>query len=107
MSCVLISTINTLYNSLFFVCVEDTKTFWEWQAKSAKTTHTSVWISEDTTESRVSRLNVHTNQILAHTVSQFLLWSLLSQITTYQMLPVPYKHLEKCTVTTSSAFCSG
>ena len=37
MSCVLISTINTLYNSLFFVCVEDTKTFWEWQAKLAKT----------------------------------------------------------------------
>ena len=38
--------------------------------KSAKTTHTSVWITHDTTESRVPRLNVHTNQILAHTFSQ-------------------------------------
>ena len=41
--------------------------WWEWQAKSAKTTHTSVWIAQDTTESRVPRLNVHTNQILVHT----------------------------------------
>ena len=31
--------------------------------------HTSVWIAQDTTESRVPRLNVHTNQILAHTFS--------------------------------------
>ena len=35
----------------------------------SKTTHTSVWIAQETTESRVSRLNVHTNQILAHTFS--------------------------------------
>ena len=37
--------------------------------KSAKTTCTSVWIAQDTIESRVPRLNVHTNQILAHTFS--------------------------------------
>ena len=37
--------------------------------KSAKTTHTSVWIAQDKAESRVPRLNVHTNQILAHTFS--------------------------------------
>ena len=37
----------------------------EWQAKSAKTTHTSVWIAQDTTESKVPRLNVHSNQTLA------------------------------------------
>ena len=30
------------------------------QARSAKTTHTSVWIAQDTTESRVPRLNVYT-----------------------------------------------
>ena len=29
---------------------------------SKKTTHTSVWIAQDTTESRVPRLNVHTNR---------------------------------------------
>ena len=34
--------------------------------KSAQTTHTSVWIAQDTMESRVPRLNVHTNQILVH-----------------------------------------
>ena len=34
-----------------------------------KTTHTSVQIAQDTTESRVPRLNVHTNQILMHTFS--------------------------------------
>ena len=33
-------------------------------------THTSVRITQDTTESRVSRLNVHTNQTLAHTTFQ-------------------------------------
>ena len=37
--------------------------------KSAKSTHTSVWIAQDTTESRVPRLNVHSNQILVHTFS--------------------------------------
>ena len=35
----------------------------------SKTTHTSVWIAQDTTESRVPRLCVHTNQILVHTFS--------------------------------------
>ena len=30
---------------------------------------TSVWIAQDTTASRVPRLNMHTNQILAHTFS--------------------------------------
>ena len=32
----------------------------------SNTSHTSVWIAQDTMESRVPRLNVHTNQILAH-----------------------------------------
>ena len=41
----------------------------EWQVKSAKSAHTSMWIAQDTTESRLPRLNVHTNQILAHTFS--------------------------------------
>ena len=52
--------------------------WWERQAKSAKTTHTSVWIAQDTTESRVPRLNVHTNQILAHTFSHGTLDSVVS-----------------------------
>ena len=47
-------------------------------SKSAKTTHTSVWITQDTTESRVPRLNVYTNQILAHTFSRGTLDSVLS-----------------------------
>ena len=46
--------------------------------KTARTTHTSVWIAQDTTESRVSRLNVHTNQILAHTFSHGTLDSVVS-----------------------------
>ena len=33
-----------------------------------KTTYKSVWIAQDTMESRVPRLNVHTNQILVHTL---------------------------------------
>ena len=37
----------------------------------------SVWIAQDTTESRVPRLNVHTNQILAHTFSHGTLDSVL------------------------------
>ena len=37
-------------------------------SKISKTTHTSVWIAQDTTESRVPRLNVHPNLILAHTL---------------------------------------
>ena len=41
-------------------------------------THTSVWIAQDTTESRVSRLNVHTYQILAHTFSHGTLDSIVS-----------------------------
>ena len=36
--------------------------------KSAKSTHTSVWNAQDTTESRVPRLNVHTNQIFDYTL---------------------------------------
>ena len=44
----------------------------------SKTTHTSVWIAQDTTESRVPRLNVHTNQILAHTFSHGTLDSVVS-----------------------------
>ena len=44
----------------------------------SKTTHTSVWIAQDTTESRVPRLNVHTNQILAHTFSLGTLDSVVS-----------------------------
>ena len=52
--------------------IQDTKHFQNvmlvgMASKSTKTTHTSVWIAQDTTESRVPRLNVHTNQILAHT----------------------------------------
>ena len=46
--------------------------------KSAKTTHTSVCITQDTTESRVPRLNVRTNQILAHTFSHGTLDSVVS-----------------------------
>ena len=37
--------------------------------KSAKSMHTSVWIAQDIRESRVPRLNVHTNRILVHTFS--------------------------------------
>ena len=44
----------------------------------SKTTHTSVWIAQDTTESRVPRLNVHNNQILAHTFSHGTLDSVVS-----------------------------
>ena len=47
-------------------------------SETAKTTHTSVWIAQDTTESRVPRLNVHTNQILAHTLSHGTLDSVVS-----------------------------
>ena len=36
------------------------------------------WIAQDTTESRVPRLNVHTNQILAHTFSLSTLDSVVS-----------------------------
>ena len=36
-------------------------------SENSKTTHTSVWIAQDTTESRVPRLNVHANQILVYT----------------------------------------
>ena len=39
---------------------------------------TSVLIAQDTTESRVPRLNVHTNQILAHTFSHGTLDSVVS-----------------------------
>ena len=34
---------------------------------TVKLAHTSVWIPQDTTESRKLRQNVHTNQILGHT----------------------------------------
>ena len=40
--------------------------------------YTSVWIAQDTTESRVPRLNVHINQILAHTFSHGTLDSVVS-----------------------------
>ena len=46
--------------------------------ESAKTTHTSVWFAQDTMESRVPRLNVHTNQILVHTFSHDTLDSVVS-----------------------------
>ena len=36
---------------------------------SKKYTHTSVWITQDTMDSREPRLNVHASQILAHTFS--------------------------------------
>ena len=39
---------------------------------------TSVWITQDTMESRVPRLNVHTNQILAHIFSHGTLDSVVS-----------------------------
>ena len=39
---------------------------------------TCVWIAQHTTESRMSRLNVHTNQILAHTFSHGTLDSVVS-----------------------------
>ena len=40
--------------------------WYEWQVKSAKVcTSICVWIAQALTESRESRLNVHTNQILA------------------------------------------
>ena len=48
--------------------------------KSAKTTHTNVWIAQDTMESRVPMLNVHTNQILAHTFSHVTLDSVVSRV---------------------------
>ena len=38
-------------------------------SKISKTARTSVWITQDTTESRVPRLNVHIDQILARTFS--------------------------------------
>ena len=41
-------------------------------------TYISVWNAQDTTESRVPRLNVHTNQILAHTFSHGTLDSVVS-----------------------------
>ena len=44
----------------------------------SKTTHTSVWIAQDITDPRVPRLNVHTNQILAHTFSHGTLDSVVS-----------------------------
>ena len=47
-------------------------------SKISKTTHTSVWIAQDKTKSRVPRVNVHTNQILAHTFSHGTLDSVVS-----------------------------
>ena len=51
--------------------IQDTKHFQNFMlvrmaSESAKTTPTIVWIAQDTTESRMPRRNVHTNQILAH-----------------------------------------
>ena len=43
--------------------IQDTKTFpkcYVGRNGKQKTTHTSVWIAQDVTESRVPRLNVHT-----------------------------------------------
>ena len=40
------------------VSEQDTKHYVGRNGKSAKTTHTSVWIAQDTTESRLSSLNV-------------------------------------------------
>ena len=40
----------------------------------------TVWIAQDTMESRVPRLNVHTNQILAHTFSHGTLDSVVSLV---------------------------
>ena len=37
-------------------------------SKISKSMYTSVWITQDTTESREPRLNVHTNKILAQLV---------------------------------------
>ena len=50
-----------------FVYKQGTKTFPKcyvgmgMASKISKTTHTSVWIAQDTTELRVPRLNVNTN----------------------------------------------
>ena len=49
----------------------------EMASEISKTTHTSVLIAQ-ATESRVPRLNVHTNQILAHTFSHGTLDSVVS-----------------------------
>ena len=63
---------------------QDTKTFPKCyvgrngKRKQHKLLLTSVCITQNTTESRVPRLNVHTNQILAHTFSHGTLDSVVS-----------------------------
>ena len=75
--CTMVTLPSPQYNT------QDTKTFPNvmlvgMASKISKTTHTSVWIAQDTTESRVPRLNVHTNQILGHTFSRGTLDSVVS-----------------------------
>ena len=55
-------------------CIQDTKTFQKYYVgrnckRNQQKLHTRAWIAQDTMESKVPRLNVHTNQILAHTFS--------------------------------------
>ena len=66
--------------------IQDTKTFQNVMLVGMVreiSTHTSVWIAQDTTESRVPRLNVHTNQILVHTFSHGTLDSLCLEKSTH------------------------
>ena len=60
---------NVYHNITRYKNISKMLSWWEWQVKSAKTTHTSVWITKDTTKLMVPKVNVHTNQILAHTFS--------------------------------------
>ena len=78
--CTMVTLPSPQYNT------QDTKTFPNvmlvgMASKISKTTHTSVWIAQDIRlikESRVPRLNVHTNQILGHTFSRGTLDSVVS-----------------------------
>ena len=64
---------------------QDTKTFPKCHIgrkdkQNQQKVHTQVWIIQDTTESRVPRLNVHTNQIIVHTFSHGTFDSILSRV---------------------------
>ena len=57
--------------------------------KISKNTHTSVWIAQDITELRELRLNVHANQLLAHTFSHGA-FDFVVSLVIYTLVCVPF-----------------
>ena len=62
-----------------------------------------MWIAQDTTESRVPRLNVHTNQILAHTFSHLLFSLAIPTNITFWIVSCSFTFLVVALATTVSA----